>query len=91
MAAAAILAVCLLLLAGCSGKKTVEVTPENSLDWMSVYRITIEDTATVIQGNVYGREGDCITIPSDVYLRGGAAGTEYLRTRRKRPSQSLRT
>ena len=77
MAVAAIPAVCLLLLAGCSGKKTVEVTPENSLDWMSVYRITIEDTATVIQGNVYGREGDCITIPSDVYLRGGAAGTEY--------------
>ena len=77
VAAAAIPAVCLLLLAGCSGKKTVEVTPENSLDWMSVYRITIEDTATVIQGNVYGREGDCITIPSDVYLRGGAAGTEY--------------
>ena len=56
---------------------TVSITPENSLEWMSVYEIAVEDTATVIKGNLYGREGDKITIPSEVWLKGSASGKRY--------------
>ena len=52
---------------------TISITPENSLEWMSVYEIAVEDTATVIKGNLYGWEGDKITIPSEVWLKGSAS------------------
>ena len=36
----------------CSGNQgTLSVTPENSLEWMSVYEVAATDTATVIKGN----------------------------------------
>ncbi len=62
----------------CSGNQgTLSVTPENSLEWMSVYEVAATDTATVIKGNLYGREGDEITIPSDIWLKGSASGKRY--------------
>ena len=69
--------VLLIYITGCSKAKTILVTPENSLDWLSVYQITLEDTATIIKGNVYGEKGSTVTIPSSVCLRGGKSGTEY--------------
>ena len=67
-----------LLFSSCPHKgKTIDVTPGNSLEWLSVYQITQEDSATIVSGNLYGRKGNKVTIPSDVYLRGGGSGTEY--------------
>lgn len=76
--AAVLAAVSCALVLSCSGSKgIVNVTPENSLDWMSVYRVVLEDTATVVQGNLYGMEGESVTIPPDIRLRGTDTGTEY--------------
>ena len=61
---------------------TVSITPENSLEWMSVYEVAAEDTATVIKGNLYGREGDKITIPSEVWLKGSASGKTFCTDRK---------
>lgn len=62
----------------CSDRRgTIDVTPENSLSWLSVYQISLEDSATVVKGSLYGFEGDTVRIPADVHLRGDASGTEY--------------
>ena len=62
----------------CTGKNNViDITPENSLEWMSVYQLERSDTATLLKGNVYGQPGEQVRIPADMFLKDRATGTEY--------------
>ena len=72
-------AVLLMVLAGCDRQRTVEFPVSDTvIEWMSVYKVSLSDTATVVEGNFYGWPGDEIRIPaSEFRLRGASDGAEY--------------
>ena len=67
------------VMAACSGQKTMEFpVTDTVIDWMSVYKVTFADTATVVEGNFYGRPGYELKKPAGMfYLRGQSDGAEY--------------
>ena len=67
------------VMAACSGQKTIEFpVTDTVIDWMSVYKVSFADTATVVEGNFYGRPGYELKKPADMfYLRGQSDGAEY--------------
>ena len=57
------------VMAACSGHdRTIEFpVAETAMDWMSVYKVTFADTATVVEGNFYGRPGYELKKPADMF------------------------